>query len=597
MAVAGLLFALYLTTLAPGVVSISDDTLEFQMVALLGAIPHPTGYPLLGMLLPLFARLVPLGEVAFRANLLAALFAAGAGALTYLVGRRLGQSRSGALFGAGLLGVAPEFWRQGTVIEVYGLHLLITGLALHALLAWGARPADERRRLPAGAAFWFGMGLAHHQTIVLWVPAALLYLLLRLRPWRDGWRVQGIGRSLAAGAAPLLLYLWLPLRAEVGSIDGTFRTVGTACWIRACQYTSSFLGRESAIASRVGADFYLALTRANLGVPALLLAVTGALHLRRRSAAWWLLAAGGLTNLLFAVNYIVPDREVFWLPLLWLLALLAGSGLDGLRAQIDRWFPSRLGRLLGALVVGLAFLLVAGRGLQSRPQVDLSGVTGPPDFAGRDILAQPLPPRATIVALLGEATYLSYLHRVDHVAGSVEIVATQTDPQALRFEAVERALQQGRRPFLTRPLEGAGERWSLAALGPLIAVQRDPTTALPGDMRALELPVLPGILLAGWQAHEAVGASPARLTLAWRTTGPLDASYKVSARTLDAGGEVVRSIDRFPVLDAYPTDQWRVGEIILDSYEISTPPAGGSYLVILYDPESGAEAGRAAWTP
>ncbi|MGH2541335.1 MAG: hypothetical protein ACRDIB_00975, partial [Ardenticatenaceae bacterium] len=33
--------SVYLATLAPGVISIADDSLEFQLLALRGAIPHP----------------------------------------------------------------------------------------------------------------------------------------------------------------------------------------------------------------------------------------------------------------------------------------------------------------------------------------------------------------------------------------------------------------------------------------------------------------------------------------------------------------------------------------------------------------------------
>ena len=110
-----LAFVLYWRTLAPGVISIADDTLEFQLIAQRGAIPHPTGYPLYAILLTLAARLLPIGEVAFRANLLSALMASLAVMLTYLVGRAMGMKRFPAIFAAGLLAITPTFWGHATI--------------------------------------------------------------------------------------------------------------------------------------------------------------------------------------------------------------------------------------------------------------------------------------------------------------------------------------------------------------------------------------------------------------------------------------------------------------------------------------------------
>src|SRR2546430_9415680 len=67
--------ALYLRTLAPSIAFLFDDSLEFQLVGYRLAIAHPTGYPLYTLLLKLFSFL-PLGDVAYRANLLSAVCAA-----------------------------------------------------------------------------------------------------------------------------------------------------------------------------------------------------------------------------------------------------------------------------------------------------------------------------------------------------------------------------------------------------------------------------------------------------------------------------------------------------------------------------------------
>ena len=77
--------------------------------------------------------------------------------------------------------------------------------------------------------------------------------------------------------------------------------------------------------------------------------------------------------------------------------------------------------------------------------------------------------------------------------------------------------------------------------------------------------------------------------------------FKVSARLVDADGQVVAATDAEPVSGAYPATAWRPGEVVADAYEIPLP-AGlppGDYvpLVIVYDPATGAERGRVELPP
>src|SRR5512138_69273 len=87
--------AVYVRTLAPSVAELFDDSLEFQLIASRMAIAHPTGYPLFSILLKLFTFL-PVGDVAYRVNLMSALFAALTVALLYTTARQLVSSRLAA---------------------------------------------------------------------------------------------------------------------------------------------------------------------------------------------------------------------------------------------------------------------------------------------------------------------------------------------------------------------------------------------------------------------------------------------------------------------------------------------------------------------
>ena len=86
--IAAALFAasllLYTLTLAPSVVTLFDDSLEFQLVTYQLGIAHPTGYPLYTLLGKLFT-LLPLGSVAFKVALSQAVAGSVAAVLVYLL--------------------------------------------------------------------------------------------------------------------------------------------------------------------------------------------------------------------------------------------------------------------------------------------------------------------------------------------------------------------------------------------------------------------------------------------------------------------------------------------------------------------------------
>lgn len=207
--------ALYLTTMAPSVATLLDDSLEFQLVTYLPGIAHPTGYPLYTLLGWLFTRL-PLGDVAYRVNLLSAVCAALSVSLVYRAGLVYSgngwRGRLAALTGAAALAVSPVFWSQATIAEVYTLHAVLVASLLWLLAPGGQQTHIGVRRLTV-VALIFGLGLAHHRSIVLWVPGVLAYL-----GWagqRGGLETAGRRSWLQVGLGvllPLTLYAYLPLR-------------------------------------------------------------------------------------------------------------------------------------------------------------------------------------------------------------------------------------------------------------------------------------------------------------------------------------------------------------------------------------------------
>ena len=81
--VAATVLAVYVLTLAPTVTF--WDAGEFLAAAKTLGIPHPPGTPLFVMIAHTWGLLVPIGEFAYRTNLLSALFSASAAGLLFLV--------------------------------------------------------------------------------------------------------------------------------------------------------------------------------------------------------------------------------------------------------------------------------------------------------------------------------------------------------------------------------------------------------------------------------------------------------------------------------------------------------------------------------
>ncbi|HYQ95498.1 MAG TPA: DUF2723 domain-containing protein, partial [Candidatus Eisenbacteria bacterium] len=120
----------YALTLSPTVawINLGEDSGDLLAASATLGIPHPTGYPLF-VLLGRIASLLPLGAIAFRINLIAAI--AGAASVYFLV--RLAYSLSppesrgfGALLSAGacalLYASSRGPWSQSVLAEVYTLN-------------------------------------------------------------------------------------------------------------------------------------------------------------------------------------------------------------------------------------------------------------------------------------------------------------------------------------------------------------------------------------------------------------------------------------------------------------------------------------------
>ena len=321
-------FGLYLHGASPTVSF--EDSGEMISVAFTLGVTHPPGYPWLTMLGRLF-QFLPLGDPAFRMNLLSATAGAGAVtlvfAMTSLMVARLTRlspplARLAPWISAITFALTKTLWWQAGIAEKYTMSILLMLLALHALLRHILEPRPGRL---AAAVFLSSVALSHHLHGLYLIPA-MAFAAWRSRP--------NFARLI------LLSMLWLlPLSAKAVAVSirsaqnpqfnwGVPDHAGRlAFYLAARQYKFIMLSNKGP------GDFLERLATQSTVMPLkefgpiLALAIPGGAVLW--SAAPVVAVGCALTfcaNFGFALAYPTPEIERYYLLTYALLAILAGLG-------------------------------------------------------------------------------------------------------------------------------------------------------------------------------------------------------------------------------------------------------------------------------
>jgi Protein of unknown function (DUF2723) len=391
-------FAVYVLTLMPGMAF--GDWGEMQTVPRVLGITHPTGYPTY-VLLGWVAQLLPVGSVAFRANVLSAVLVAAALAVTVAILLRLGIRPLVAVAAALSLGAVRTVWSVATVAEVNALHLLFVALLLHRALVWEdtRRPRD----LVLGGLL-IGLSLGNHLLTLFVAPFVVIAAVwtgrreIVARPWV-------LGAAAAAVVVGLGVYLYIPLAAAQSPplAYNDPRTLDAFVWlVGGTQFRGQFdflspAGPPKFVAS-LPALWSLLVARATVIVPAV--GLVGLVILGRRRPAF-ALACGAivLANVYVWSSYL---RLEHYLLTSWLVLAIAGAtAVEALAGRLDRWMPDMHGgRLVGA--AALAFSI--GLGASNWAASDRSGDRSAAVYV--DALFEALPTDAAILSVWDASTPL-----------------------------------------------------------------------------------------------------------------------------------------------------------------------------------------------
>lgn len=343
-------FGIYLATLCPTVYL--GDSGEFTAAAFFLGIPHNSGYPLYSLLGKLFC-LIPLGNIAFRMNVMSAALCASSVALLYSQVLRMTGSRLSSFGSASMLAFLPLFWMQAVCAEVYALHLFLVLLMISLLWWW-----DQDRRFCKLLLFTFVVGLSfgnHMQTVML--APAVLFLILRAERLAFFSPTRLAIVSLVFVVA-LSLYLYLPLRTEAGAaitwgdpntldrfMDHVLAKTHRGGYVLT-KGSMDYVIRAKEALSQIGSQFGFALVLALWG------------WLRGLRPEWKiffaLLVAFDLVYTVF-LNVISLEITAFTLPTAAVFCLLAGLGVADLLRRMQ--ISNRVGRVTEAVAKGAVILL------------------------------------------------------------------------------------------------------------------------------------------------------------------------------------------------------------------------------------------------
>lgn len=365
-------FALYGYTLMPNVGML--DSGELVTAATLFGVPHPPGYPFWSLTGFILTKLMPIGNFAWRINLLSAIFGALSCALLallvsassrWLLIRSMPQDPAqrgrlsfyGGATAGFILAFSEVMWGQAVVsdhVRTQNSFLLL--LTFVCMYRWMIDP-DKQRWLLASV-FVFCLGVTNHPTILANAPAFLLpvyfvrrrffpsflvgYVLLAMTAmgvlswYSNDYGMQAIGGRLALGTAVLsaVIGFWHMREFNLRRFLIGALTVGVV-WL----VGSLWIGGWFRVETRFGLELFLLSTVAAGFVASSIL--------DWRFIVWTLLA-GWCALFMFAKSQISSATNP---PMNWSYAR-ENSGLyqSIVRGQYDNSLPTIIKRHVGPLV-------------------------------------------------------------------------------------------------------------------------------------------------------------------------------------------------------------------------------------------------------
>lgn len=405
---------IYIQTLAPGVWGF--DSAEFASGVYSLGIVHPPGYPLYTLAGKLFSLSIPIRDIAYRLNLMSALFGAGTVLCLYFVVLHIVKDYKIAASAAVFFAFTNYYWQLALIAEVYTLHTFLLCLELLLIFRW--RNKGETLSLYLFA-FVFGLSLSNHTSSILFLPG-FTYLIVTSPKWNWKHWSQYIKLTLlfTIGLSP---YIYLPIRAASNPsinyvadyYDVDLTTIRGIWWMVSGQAYKFFaFGYKLHEIPQEITKFLGYFWRNFLGL-GIIIGLLGAFYTIKRDSKLIVgLALLLLSNALFFINYRVLDKDTMFLPVYIIWTIFLGLGLKSFFTLFEKkFFHEVLDKKF--IQLGARFLLTTlplmALFLNWR-WVDMSQAHGPSIFAKH--VFNTAEPDSLIIAEWSSAVVLEYFQVV-----------------------------------------------------------------------------------------------------------------------------------------------------------------------------------------
>jgi len=522
VALAIVTFAAFLRTLAPSV--LWSDEAEFQYSAYSLSIPHQTGYPLYILLAKLWT-LLPIGDVAFRVNLMSACWGVVTVVLTYFCIKRLSGRRLPAAASALSLAFASAFWAQSSIAGVRTLHTAF--VALITLLVIGLA---QRQASVEALALAIGLSLTHHRMTIFLLPG-IAWAVWETRS-HVSWTVRRWIKLAALIAVPQALYLFVALgkswssSREFWDFVLTTNEAPNVLAKTSKQIAEQFMGQV--LPSVWSAFTPIGLLIALVGLCALLLA-------SRRSQSQWCmggyLAIGWALNILFAGLHFTEDPNKYLTHGFVLQAVALGAGLAVTLGWLEHKLNWRsMGRRAGWIALALPAVLMA----TSWRAADQSGTGWIGPFTLDELAG--VESNSLIVADWSSIMPYRY-HQI--VEGQRRDLTLVHNGDAQAMNRVEPDIKSGRPVYLRERYLGkqwkgqlsfipVGRLWRVLPAEPTFDAPQQVDEPFGDDIRLTQIATWPANLTADRLML---------LRLGWELSHPIEHSVSISVRLVGSDGE------------------------------------------------------------
>jgi hypothetical protein len=297
-------FIMYLLTLEHKVVGGDTTWYALQLPEMMVLVP--TGYPTFSLIGKLMS-MVPIGDLAYRLNLISAIFGALTILFLFLAVNKLTKNEIISVAGSLSFAFVLTFWSLSVRLEFDTLNSFFIALIIFAAFLFNE--SKLRRHLY----FFFlclGLSLTNHPIALFVMPAFLLYIII-INP-RVFKSFKVISLCILFFILPLLLYLYIPIRSLQGY--GTANTLKEFLYYITGRTTTgktfggSFGNNSIQVVLQVFKDFILIIYK-NFGIILIAVAIIGFVYLIKKN---WKFAISSL--FVPILSMVIISQYLGWSP-------------------------------------------------------------------------------------------------------------------------------------------------------------------------------------------------------------------------------------------------------------------------------------------